>query len=680
MSATQFSIDFDYFDRECDFSDLQEATHQLCTASESQFSQIQSEKWYTRLFDTITFSQKKDKRLAANITNLAQAQHVLIELLIRLSARDIKIATLVEESYDKIAELSAQDIKIAEAIKILRDRCILGLGKSSDIGSLSSTNKEILAGILLLVTEHFGNLNVAQQKYNDAVLRYIDIIDPQQIDLSKTLNEVTDNTIRKKMLICTMELAFLHEMNFDFEDNFSVFIDEFDFGGKTIKEIKEGIQRSYKLRGIEGFYNKYGHMDYEIDDTFLIHIEQENEVTGEEKSSFTSDDTEINTIGNDYWHIYSKGQMAFQGKWAFFANVHDEYKLYAMDVDTEKTHKLTDDPGAFSINVIGDNLYYIVKESNYIVYKLELSAGLKNVVINFEEQGISISPEIIMGEAREPKLFVIRGKIFLDFRGGLYEINDVGEIIHKVCEAKDKDIKTDEFQYYKGNHDTYCKVIGYDEQNIFWRSSVQFYSYHIDTQKEIQFATATYMQNYWNSSINNIVFNNGNLLYRVEYCNEAPKSLFLMSITWKVYCFYEKNDLNNNRKKIGKVSNTDKNWFTSNSLDIIHRNYYYHREYRGGIAVCNITNITNLCKESNWEILISQNNLVRGAKKGANLKDGESFSSGFEIFLPGFTENNPKIMGMYAYREKLYYYFACEIESTEDNSKRVYLGFDSILI
>ena len=276
MSAARLNIDLDYFDRECDFSDLKEATEKLCSASENQFSQIQKEKWYTRLFDTITFSKKKEKRLAANITNLAQAQQVLIELLIRLSARDTKIAALVEQSFDEIAKLSSSSVKIAEAVKILRDRCILGLGKSGDIGDLSGTDKEILAGILLTVTELFNELSEAQQKYNDAVLRYINIIDPQHIDLSKALREVTDNTVRRKMLVCAMELAFLHGLSFDFEDRFSDFIDEFDFGGKTIREVKENIQKSHKLRGIDGFYNKYGHMDYEggIAETFMLDVEQ----------------------------------------------------------------------------------------------------------------------------------------------------------------------------------------------------------------------------------------------------------------------------------------------------------------------------------------------------------------------------------------------------------------------
>lgn len=277
MSMAQLNIDLDYFDKEVDFSDLKEATNKLCSASENQFFQIQKEKWYKRLFDAVTFSKKNEKRLAANITNLAQAQQILIELLIRLSARDTKVAVLVEQSFDKIAELSASSVRIAEAVKVLRDRCILGLEKSSDIGDLSGTQKEILAGILLTVAERFNDLSEAQQKYIDAVLRYIKVIDPQHIDVSKTLGEVTDTTVRKKILICAFELAFLCDLNFDFEDNFPNFIEEFDFGGKTIKEIREGINKSYKLRGVDGFYNKYGHMDYVIADTFMLEVEQDDE-------------------------------------------------------------------------------------------------------------------------------------------------------------------------------------------------------------------------------------------------------------------------------------------------------------------------------------------------------------------------------------------------------------------
>jgi len=297
MAATQLNIDLEYFDKEVDFSDLKEATNRLTSASESQFAQIQNETWYNRVFDAVTFSKKKEKRLAANISNLAQAQQVLMELLIRLSTRDTKIAALVEDSFDKIAELSAQNVKIAGAVKILRDRCILGLEKSSDIGDLSVINKEILAGILLLVTERLNALSEAQQKYNDAVLRYINIIDPQHIDLAKTLNEVGEVSIRRKMLVCAMELAFLGDLSFDFVDSFSDIIDEFDFGGKTIRDIKASIQKSYKLRGVDGFYNKYGHMDYEISDTFVLDIGHVVKVEDIEKQN--QQDATSNVMSHD---------------------------------------------------------------------------------------------------------------------------------------------------------------------------------------------------------------------------------------------------------------------------------------------------------------------------------------------------------------------------------------------
>ena len=63
---------------------LVEAIKRISNASEAQFEEIKKEKWYNRLFDLVTFSKKGEKRLAQQITTVAQTQQILIEILLRL--------------------------------------------------------------------------------------------------------------------------------------------------------------------------------------------------------------------------------------------------------------------------------------------------------------------------------------------------------------------------------------------------------------------------------------------------------------------------------------------------------------------------------------------------------------------------------------------------------------------
>lgn len=81
-----------------DFDSIQEAITTLSSASQDQFEEIKKEKWFTRLFDMVTFSQKGKERLAAQIGSVAQAQQILLEILLRLSSNDEKISDMVVNS------------------------------------------------------------------------------------------------------------------------------------------------------------------------------------------------------------------------------------------------------------------------------------------------------------------------------------------------------------------------------------------------------------------------------------------------------------------------------------------------------------------------------------------------------------------------------------------------------
>ena len=68
------------------------AIKKLSTSSENQFNELKNERWFNRLFNMITFSNKKNIRLAEQINTLAQAQEILIRVLLLLSEKSSEIS------------------------------------------------------------------------------------------------------------------------------------------------------------------------------------------------------------------------------------------------------------------------------------------------------------------------------------------------------------------------------------------------------------------------------------------------------------------------------------------------------------------------------------------------------------------------------------------------------------
>lgn len=60
MTAT-LQLDTDMHLQTQDYDAIQTAIQQLTTVSQGQFEEIKKEKWYHRVFDLVTFSQKGKK-------------------------------------------------------------------------------------------------------------------------------------------------------------------------------------------------------------------------------------------------------------------------------------------------------------------------------------------------------------------------------------------------------------------------------------------------------------------------------------------------------------------------------------------------------------------------------------------------------------------------------------------
>ncbi len=263
-----------------DYDAIKQAIESLSKSSQKQFEEIKKEKWYNRVFDMITFSQKGKKRLAEQIGTVAQAQQIFVELLLRLSSDDANVSKIVAESMDDIRRIQEQNIYLLSKINQL-ENISLGIKADMDINKLSDKCKQVLTACLYKINGMNNKSSEAQMNYANAAITYLAV--DVQMDNPTSVFDAMDIDSKRRIFSCCMEYIFLRDCTFDACKEYEEFIEEFDFGNKTIDAIKEQIMQLYSLRGSEGFYSKYKVDNFEdIEDVFVVDIELQEEAEVDE--------------------------------------------------------------------------------------------------------------------------------------------------------------------------------------------------------------------------------------------------------------------------------------------------------------------------------------------------------------------------------------------------------------
>lgn len=188
-----------------DYDSIREAIEKLSSVSQNQFEVIKKEKWYQRVFDMLTFSQKGKIRLAEQIKTIAQAQEIFIELLLRLSECDANISNMVAQSMENIRKIQEQNIYLLSKIKRLENMS-LGIKGDMDIDKLGDREKAILCACLYMLGNEYGTTSENQKKFANAVIQYLDT-DVQMENPTAGLSDI-DNEAKRRMLACCMEYIF----------------------------------------------------------------------------------------------------------------------------------------------------------------------------------------------------------------------------------------------------------------------------------------------------------------------------------------------------------------------------------------------------------------------------------------------------------------------------------------
>ena len=177
--------------------DLANALKSLTTASERDFETLKNYPWYKRLFDMVTLSNNREIHLANQISSVAQAQSILIEILIHLVETNAEVSKLVFSAMQDIKTLSEHDLILQKRVNTLNN-VIFSVKRDTDIRALSGDEKCILSGCLFEIAKKTEETSQNQRDFASIVQRYIGE-HAQMSNPFKALDGV-DESSRKKIL------------------------------------------------------------------------------------------------------------------------------------------------------------------------------------------------------------------------------------------------------------------------------------------------------------------------------------------------------------------------------------------------------------------------------------------------------------------------------------------------
>lgn len=272
MTKEPCSLQPNYYGNACDFQDLQTAVQQLTTKSEAQFEELKNEKWYHRIFNMVVCPRKNNIRMADQITSLAQAQGILIEILVRLADQDANIAGMVMQSQSDIRALAQNSAYLQERLYLLEDKSY-GIKENENLRDLNSQQRNILCGCLNEASRLYANPSSEQRLFANELLNYLNA-DARVENLEDALDGLEDSA-KRKILSCVITYLYLYDHTAESmeQDAQEDFIDLFDLGRKTLKALKQQTADTYHLRGVDGCIDRYIMAPIEITEETPFEVE-----------------------------------------------------------------------------------------------------------------------------------------------------------------------------------------------------------------------------------------------------------------------------------------------------------------------------------------------------------------------------------------------------------------------
>ncbi|PGH20874.1 hypothetical protein RN96_07215 [Fusobacterium polymorphum] len=480
------------------------AIKKLSVSSENQFSELKNERWFNRLFNMITFSNKKNIRLAEQITTLAQAQEILVRILLFLSEKSSKISELVKNNTKDIEKLGENDIYLLNRIKKLEDK-VFGIKREIRLENLSLQAKEILSACLKELSILFNYTNDNQKLYVNFILNQLNIDRVEYNNLKLAIDELDSNNEKTQILISCLEYIYLKNNNFNIlKTNYQIlnFIEMFYFSKKKIDEIKNQVERDSNFDGIIFRYGNDYNEDFEDDNFLLDFIDSIEEIEIEKKdlyidSMFNIKEGEIYVIENKNIHISSmincSGTLEIKN-----------CTLYYNEILNNEAKKI------FNKINLGNNSTLKVENSTVICKNYDKNFFIKGE--DLKKSNIYLKNTIFIDCLNCINSYVIDASVEnCEFRNcvrNFFKINVYGDFLMKDCsiiQEKLPDFKIPIKEYAHNNEVLFYISNSSKKSTIFTSNKVDIYFYDNERQYN-QLIGSNYPNK--NLIVKNSIFNN----------------------------------------------------------------------------------------------------------------------------------------------------------------------------
>ena len=566
------------------------AIKKISTSSENQFNELKKERWFNRLFNMITFSNKKNIRLAEQISTLAQAQEILVRILLLLSEKSLEISELVKNNTKDIEKLGENDIYLLNRIKKLEDK-VFGIKREIKLENLSLQAKEILSACLKELSTLFDYTNDNQKLYVNFILNQINIDRVEYSNLELAIDELDSNNEKTQILISCLEYIYLKNNNFNIlKTNYQIlnFIEMFYFSEKKIDEIKNQVERDSNFDGIIFRYTNNYNEDFEDDDFLLDFINDIGKIEIEKEDLYINSminikEGEVYVIENKNIHISSmincSGTLEIKNS-----------TLYYNEILNKEVKKI------FNKINLGNNSTLKVENSTVICKSYDKEFFIKGE--DLKKSNIYLKNTIFIDCLNCINSYVIDASIEnCEFRNcvrNFFKIDIWGDFLMKYCsiiQEKLPDFKIPIKEYKHINEILFCINNSSKKSAIFTNNKVDIYFY--DNERQYN----QLISNYFNKNliIKNSIFNNhleNNISLQIEADNVDKCAFFSLSNILKTKnidnCFFENcsficQERNSNLLYIKNTEfrNCSNSLFPSNKDSInkysLHPSYYHNK-------------------------------------------------------------------------------------------------------
>ncbi|WP_035765002.1 tetratricopeptide repeat protein [Butyrivibrio sp. NC2002] len=214
--------------------DMEDAIKKLSSVSEEQFEIIKHEKWYIRLWETVTFSRKGEMKLSEQVSTLAQAQQIIAQYLLKKSLDEKEISDIVRNNASYIKKLAGNTVCFKEKLTSLSNLVLLlneiNNGYYSSVKPITAICMIIaqLDNVILSDPRALNNICMSMNNHDVLNGKNIDVIDflidvsdmdEKEIPLVYTeLSTIEDNEYAKLVLLLIHKIYFAKDENLDRED------------------------------------------------------------------------------------------------------------------------------------------------------------------------------------------------------------------------------------------------------------------------------------------------------------------------------------------------------------------------------------------------------------------------------------------------------------------------------